>query len=166
LALYEQGCYGEVVETLLERFTFQQPAHHTFPLDGKVYALLARAYANRGQLAEALAWCDKAVAADKLNHGFHYLRAMILQGQGQLEEAVRSLVRALYLNQNCVLAHFTLGHLTRQQGKRQEAMKHFAHALALLRIQCSDTLLLEAEGLTAGRLTDIIHALTDGELFR
>jgi chemotaxis protein methyltransferase CheR len=124
-------------------------------------ALLARAYANQGKLAEALAWCEKAVAADKLNPGLHYLRATILQEQGAVAEAVMSLKRVLYLDQNFVLAHFALGNLMLRQGKLSESQKHLENALALLPAYRPEETLPEAEGVTAGRLGEIIVSLME-----
>ena len=43
--------------------------------------LLARAWANLGD-AEAMRWCDRALAADRLNPSLHHLRGTILQEAG------------------------------------------------------------------------------------
>ena len=121
--------------------------------------LLARAQANQGNLTEALASCDRALAADKLNPAGHYLRASVLQELGELDEAVPAFQRALYLEPGFVLAHFALGNLARRRGRLAAADRHFAHALAGARAQPADELLPEAEGLTAGRMAEIIAAL-------
>jgi chemotaxis protein methyltransferase CheR len=149
LALYQQGRYAEVADTLSARCA---DAH----ADTLALALLARAYANQGQLTDARQWCEKALAADKLNAGLHYLHATILQEQGTVDEAVGALKRALYLDQHCVLAHWALGALARRQGRLQASRQHVAHALALLSAYRRDEILPDAEGITAGRLRDII----------
>ena len=116
--------------------------------------LLARVYANQGKLPEALAWCEKAVATDKLNPAGHFLRATILMEQKDVEEARATLKRALYLNPRFVLAHFALGSVAQRLGKSAEAGKHFENTLALL-CQCRpDEVLPEADGMTAGRLME------------
>ena len=150
LALYEQSRYAEAAEKLIELYSHD--------IDNpKATALLARAYANQGKLAEALEWCKKAIATDKLNPALNYFRATILQEHGQLEEAVMSLKRALYLDQNFVLAHFALGNIARQQGKFNESDKHFENALTLLDGYRQEDILPESEGMTAGRLMEIIQ---------
>jgi chemotaxis protein methyltransferase CheR len=126
--------------------------------NAQVLAQLARVDANQGHLAGALAWCEKALAADKLNPGYHYLLATILQERGQTTESMQSLQRALYLDQHFVLAHFALGTLTRRQGRLKESHKHFANALALLNAYGQDEILPESEGMTAGRLREIIRS--------
>ena len=56
-----------------------------YPLGGKAYEFLAQAFANAGNLQEALRWCEKAIAIDKMNAEFHFLRAKILQQQSLLK---------------------------------------------------------------------------------
>ena len=119
----------------------------------------ARDCADQGKLAEALAWCEKAVAADKLDPALHYLLATILQEQGEAEAAGGALRRALYLDPEFALAHFALGNLRLAQGRRPEAQRHFANAHALLRARPHDELLPQSEGLTAGRLAEIIASV-------
>jgi chemotaxis protein methyltransferase CheR len=123
---------------------------------GDAPSFMARACANEGKLAEAAEWCEKAIAADKLNPACHYLLAAIQQELGQHDGAVRSLMRALYLDADFVLAHFALGNLRLSHGRRREAERHFENALALLRAHPRDEILPESEGLTAGRLGEII----------
>lgn len=120
---------------------------------------MARSQANQGKLTEAIAWCEKAIAAGKLNPATHYLLGIILQEQGKSENAVQSLMRAIYLDQDFVLAHFALGNLRLAQGRQREAERHFGNALALLRMHPQDEMLPESEGLTAGRLTEIITSV-------
>ncbi len=127
--------------------------------DTKAMILLARSYANCGKTVPALEWCEKAIAIDRLNPGCHYLHAMILQERGQVEKAVKSLQRALYLDQDFVLAHFALGNLCKQQGKIKESERHFMNALSLLRRFKNDEILPESEGITAGRLSEIITSI-------
>ncbi|MBI1940196.1 MAG: tetratricopeptide repeat protein [Acidobacteria bacterium] len=154
--LYERGRYVEAEEQILAWLSENSD-------DSKALALLARVCANQGRLREALEWCGKAIAAEKVNAGSHYLRATILLEQGLLEEAGASLKRALYADQNFVLAHFVLGNLARQQGKFREAQKHFENALSLLRAYGREQVLPESEGITAGRLAEIINVQMDRE---
>jgi chemotaxis protein methyltransferase CheR len=99
------------------------------------------------------------VAADKLDASGHYLRAVVLQELGENDQARRSFQRALYLQPDFVLAHFALGNLADSHRKNNEADKHFANASHLLRGCRPGDLLPEADGLTAGRLTEIIASI-------
>ncbi|TAJ19230.1 MAG: chemotaxis protein CheR [Rugosibacter sp.] len=115
--------------------------------------------ADQGRLAEATAWCEKAIAADKLDPTTHYLLATILQEQGENDRAVQALLHALYLAPDFVLAHFALGNLRLSQGRHREARRHFSNAQALLHTHTQDEILPESEGLTAGRLGEIIASV-------
>ena len=127
--------------------------------DSEASSRTARACANQGKLAEAVEWCEKAIAADKLNPANQYLLATIRQELGQSDAAMQSLMRALYLDPDFVLAHFALGNLCLSQGLRRKAERHFDNALALLHTHPHDAPLPESEGLTAGRLTEIITSV-------
>lgn len=119
-------------------------------------AACARKWADQGDLAAALDWCEQAVAADRLNPAWHYLKAAILQEQDALTDAVLALRTALYLDRDFIMAHFALGNLALQQGDLRAAGRHFDNALALLAGQQQDEALPEGEGLTAGRLQEIV----------
>jgi chemotaxis protein methyltransferase CheR len=129
------------------------PSNH----DAAAMGLLARNYADQGLLAEASAWCSKALAADKLNPAWCYLHAAILQEQGLAEDAAAALRRALFLAPDYVVAHFALGNLTRRQGKPKDAQRHFRNALAILSGQPADETVPDAGGITAGRLAEAIE---------
>jgi chemotaxis protein methyltransferase CheR len=160
LMLYQQGSYTEAADKLL-LFLSQEGEEQP-----KAAALLARVYANQGKLGEALQWCEKSIAADKLDAACHYLHAVILQEQGSIKEAALSLNRALYLDHRFVLAHFALGNLTSRQGKLKESQKHFENALSLLSAYQQGEVLPESEGIAAGRLAEIIQSTTNREISR
>jgi chemotaxis protein methyltransferase CheR len=151
-SLYQQGRYAETAETLLCSF-----ARH--PPTSQAYSLLTRALANLGQLADALNWCERWIAADKLDAAGHYLRAVILLEQGAAERARSPLQRAVYLDPDFVLAHFALGNLARSSGKSAAADKHFTNALRLLHRQPADALVPESDGLSVRRLTETITSM-------
>jgi chemotaxis protein methyltransferase CheR len=120
------------------------------------FSLLAREMANQGQLADALVWSERWIAADKIDSAARYLHAMILQEMGEREAARRSLHRAVYLQPDFALAHFALGNLARAELRSTEANRHYANALHVLRGCPPDEPLPESDGMTAGRLAEII----------
>jgi len=152
-ALYERGRYGEATRELLELVSHDQDTVTAL-------TLLARTYANQGDLMEARRWCERAITKDKLVSGLHYLRATILMEQGAAEEAVMSLKRALYLDPDFVLAHFAMGVLNSRRGKLKETGKHFKNVITLLRNCPQEKILPESDGITAGRLGDIVGLIS------
>ena len=122
-------------------------------------SLQARALANQGRHADALLWCERWIAANKIDAAAHYVQATVLQEMGQREAARRSLQRAVYLQPDFALAHFVLGNVARADGRTAETGRHFANALYALRDWPPDALLPESDGLTAARLVEIITTL-------
>lgn len=152
-AAYELGLYTEAASEL-------DAALQIDPGNIEATILKARTCANRGDLAAARVLCVMAIAADKLNPVCHYLLATVFQEQGEPGEAIKSLKRAIYLEPAFVLAHFALGNLLSEQGKRGESEKYLANALTLLERYRKDEVVRHSEGVTAGRLAEVIDAST------
>jgi chemotaxis protein methyltransferase CheR len=157
--LYECCRYKEVTEKLTIALSSTSANHDQASGNEKSLALMARANANLGKLNDARVWCEKAIALNKLEPGLYYLLATILQEQNQLEEAITALNRALYLNQDYLPAHFALGNLQRQLGRQEEALKHFEHSLMILSSYAPGDLLPDSDGMTAGRLSEMIVSM-------
>jgi chemotaxis protein methyltransferase CheR len=119
----------------------------------------ARLLADQGRLADALALCEEAIKYDKLNPALHYLQSTILQEMGRAGDAAVSLKRALYIDQEFAIAHFALGHLMQRQGKYLEAGKHLEKACSLLKLFGHGDIPPEADGISAGRLIELIHMM-------
>ncbi len=158
LTLYHQGKYKEAAHKLSGLLAETEATSGAKPAFGKAAALMAQAQANRGEIAVALEWVEKAIAADKLNAELYYLRATIFQEQGEILKAVASLKQSIYLDQAFVMAHFALGALTLQSGKPREAGRHLENALSLLLACPADDPVPGAEGMTGARLSEIITA--------
>lgn len=153
LTHYEKGLFAEAADQLKKHIS-------NIPEDHQAMVLLARSYANTGRLTEALEWSEKAIVTYRLNPVYYYLHANILQEHGKMKEAVASLKQALYVDQDFVLAYFTLGNLARLQGKITESARHYQNALNILDKTPKEDILPESEGLTAGRLMEIIQSIT------
>ena len=152
---FSQGLYGEAA-SLLESISDEDRGE-----DGQL--LLSRAYANMGRLEEASSWCERAQAKDALNRGAYILLATIRQEQARGEEAIKNLKKALYLDQDSVIAHFMLGKLLFSSGgAHEQALRHIRTAHKLLELLGDDDLLPESDGMMAGRLKEIIASMLKG----
>lgn len=136
------------------------------PDDSRYIILLARIYANEGKLLEALELCKKAIEIDKLNSTYHFLLAVIKSECGLIEDAILSLKNVIYLDHNNLLAHFTLGNLVWQNGMIKESQKHFRNALDLAAAFHPGKILPEADGMTVGRIKEIINSMLQKELYK
>ena len=76
----------------------------------------------------------------------------------RFDAAVASLKRSLYLDQDFILAHFTLANINRSAERFKESNKSYKNALALLSAMAPDRVIPESEGITAGRLKEIINS--------
>ncbi len=150
VALFEAGCYDSIIDQV-------SPLALQDSTNVKLITLLAKVYANQGKLSDAIQWCERAIETDKLNAESHHLRAIILQEQGQTESAMASLKRALYLNSNFIVAHYLLGNLFLQIGRIKESQKYHRNALQLLQQHKQEDIIPSADGITAGRLTELIR---------
>jgi chemotaxis protein methyltransferase CheR len=150
LALFRQSRYTEAADATRQLLDTRQR-------DARTMVLMGRIHANLGELAASLPWCEQAVAADRLNAASHYLLGTILQELGRGPEAVPAYKRALYLEPDFVLGEFALAMLYRDQHRTHEAARHFANALLILDGHAEDDVLPESDGMTAGRLKEIIR---------
>lgn len=135
---------------------FQEPVFHKKEDEPETLLLFARVCANQGKLTEALAWCEKAIAADKMAAVAHYLKAAILEEQGLLQEASSSLRQVVYAEPKFVMGHFSLGNLARRQGKRKESRKHFENVRLLLAQHGPEDIVPESDGLSVGMLREML----------
>jgi chemotaxis protein methyltransferase CheR len=123
----------------------------------------ARWMADQGKLAEALRCCDLALAADACNISAHYLRAVVLQEQGRMDEAVLSLRQVLFLDPHFVLGHVALGAVAHERGDAAGASRHLHHALEILEPLDPAEAVPDGEGLTALQLLKMVRALVQEE---
>jgi len=134
-----------------------------FSSDNYSAARRAQELADQGKLSEARLVCDRAIAGDPVNPSHRFLRAMVEQELGMLDDAMRSLEQALYLDQVFVMAHFALGNLGRRLGRRDVSRRHLRIALGLAQGLQPESQLPESGGLSAGRIAELIHSMSAGE---
>ncbi len=144
---YSQGNYTEVIDKL-------QKKNQSL----KEHILLIRAYANLGNFTEAIKSSAKALEANKLDPGLHFLHATILLENNDPDEAIASLKRSIFLDTNFVVSYFSLAKIYERQGKMANANKCYENILNILNTCKQDDLLPESEGITAGRFREIINA--------
>jgi chemotaxis protein methyltransferase CheR len=153
--LFTRGLHHETVQLIQSKLD-GHAAH------GRDAFLLARAYANLGDLDEALLCIQNAVETDKLRAEYHYLLAMIQLEKNASDEAERSLKRVIYLDEQHLMALFSLGHLAMQQQRANVAEKYFQHALRVISSANEFGAIPEGDGMTNDRFKEIIlNALSD-----
>jgi chemotaxis protein methyltransferase CheR len=111
-----------------------------------------RALADAGELDSAAAQAAAAIQAHPLAVELHYMRAVVLAGLGQGDEASASLRRVIYLDPSLAVAHFTLGSILWRSGAVADARRCYRNALALAAGRPPQESLGLSEGETAGRM--------------
>jgi chemotaxis protein methyltransferase CheR len=157
-ALYARGRYGDAVIALRAEFAASRTARE----DARLLAAYARALANQGDLSAALGASERWIERDERDAAAHYLNAMVLQELGERAGSRGALQRAVSLQPEFTLAHFALGNCARAEARHAEAQKYFRSAARLLDERDADEPVPESEGLSVGRLREIITALTLG----
>lgn len=152
--LYKNGKYKDAVEKLLL-------THKEHPDDFETLVLLTRIYADRRMLKETLEWSEKAIEVEKLNPLNYYLQALIQIEFDNYEKSVSLLQRAIYLDQDFVIAHFMLGDSNRKLGNIEFATKHWRNALTLLKKYTPDEIIPHSDGLTVRMLSEIILSIME-----
>ncbi len=158
-ALYDDGRYDAVIPVLTPLLTGVGNPVSEDSCYAEAMAMLARAHANLGQLEEAREWATCAVAERKTDASLRYLLAGVLLESGSMREAGNMLRGALFLDQEFVLAHFALGNLAQHQGHLRQRNKSYSTALDLLKQMDAVDEVPESDGLTAGRLREIIQTI-------
>ncbi len=129
-------------------------------LDEKIQK--ARELANSGRNNDALAYLGELAETDgRLDYRVHFLFALIADHDGYVSKAADSLKRSIFLNKSFVVGHYYLGVIHQREGDIDDAKRSFKNVLRLLDDLRDNRELEEAEGLTAGRLREIVKSLFD-----
>ena len=153
LNMYQSGNYDGAAALLQEYVTHYQVHAAT------ARVLLVKCYANIRAWDHALMWCRECINADPFNPSGYYLEAGVQQEADRPEQAIRALKRALYLDIDYVPAYVMLGNLMQRAQRAAESDKYFTTALELLATFDAADVVPDTEGLTAGRMRELIRAI-------
>lgn len=157
LDLYQKKQYQEVISLLFPMIKENENNDSFLKTKQKEIYLLIKTFANQGNLNDATLLVEREMKLDKLNPPLHYIHATLLQAEGNIQEAIKSLKKALFLDPNYIIAYFTLGVLEKQIGNTQSATRNFTTALDLIdTLPASEEMVPETEGLTKSYLRDLI----------
>jgi chemotaxis protein methyltransferase CheR len=123
----------------------------------QAYYLLAEAYANSGDHANAMQVCQQVLQLNPFAVEPLYLLAQISQEQGNLEEAQSSLRRIIYLMPTAVYAYFELGCLYEQAGNMARADKNWRSAFDGLKQIAPNTTVDCQKRVTAAELQTMVE---------
>ncbi|MCX6283511.1 MAG: hypothetical protein NTW31_04650 [Bacteroidetes bacterium] len=148
---FQKRSYGEVIRLLDKPVTSSRSAD--------ALLLMTKAFANLGKLNEALKLCSELLEQDAAKPLYFYLEASILlelREEGKAEEALR---KALYLDNEMILAHYLMGNILRRKGHLNQANKHYRNILNIISDLPDESVLEESDGLTAGYMKETLKSL-------
>lgn len=155
LKLYEQGHYREVSQMLEDFFS---KVHISSSHTGSMI-ILAKSYSNQKKYSPAEEWCKKAIEYNRTDKYYYYLLSTILQEENKIGEAIISLKKAIYIDDNFILPYFLLGNLYLKQGKQKDAEKQFENTLSMLDKLGDEAVLHASDGMTAGKMKEIVKTM-------
>lgn len=118
---------------------------------------VAKLRASRLELDAAEQWIEIAVQGAPMVASAHYLKGVVLQERGDLAGALESLRRCLYVDPAFALGHVAIAALYSRLDQQPRARKALEAASALLGGRERDELVPEGDGLTYGRLAELVR---------
>lgn len=151
--LYELGEYKTIIDSAPQIVGVSDPG------SVETLGLIARSYANLGNLEAAIDWCDRLIAQDTVNARWYYLKATIHHEKGEDPAALKALKQSTFLDERYIIAHFVMGNLHRQTGDSERSNKCFDHVARLLESRDKSEIVMDSDGLTVGQLSSIVSTL-------
>jgi chemotaxis protein methyltransferase CheR len=121
------------------------------------------AYQRAKWLADRMQWDDAeaciatALAQTPLSAPAHYLHGLILLEKGQSAAALAALRSCVFAEPDFVLGHMAMADLFDRQGQKERARKALEIAGRLAATRPADEAIPEGDGLTSGRLVEIVR---------
>ncbi len=126
------------------------------PARPEAAALLGQTYANQGMWREGERWCRQAIRENNLLMEPYYTLALILQHQGQLEDAIEMMKKVVYLDRASIRGHYGLADLYHRKGSLRQALKSLDNAHRALGGRNGNEVIPESGGVTVERLREAI----------
>lgn len=148
--LLQQGCPQEAISALQQKVK-------AAPDFAPAHSLLGLIYANLGRWPEAKQWCQSALKLNNLLAETYFVLSLIHQHEEDLETAISTLKKAVYIDRNAPLFHFNLALLYRRQGQSDQAQRAYQNVVKILEKWPPETVVPDSGGMTARHLLETIQ---------
>ncbi|MGE5430707.1 MAG: CheR family methyltransferase [Syntrophomonadaceae bacterium] len=155
--LFESGEYDKAINILLSSLSVPNEAGHDLDKRIEAFEILIRALTSAGDIELAIDWCRKGIEENKLSARFYILLANLLNISGDMAGAIEELKKAVYLEPGNFLANFYIANIYRGKNELGLARRHLNYALSIINGFDQNEVLKETEGVTAGRMKEIIE---------
>ncbi len=119
-------------------------------------------YSNIGELEKALDFNDKILEIDKIDKNAYAHKGTIFMELGRYEEAMMSFKKVIFLDPENIISFFMIGNIYRAKDEMLKAASSFKTACKYLDKEADDSILDDAEGITAGNLKEMIKTILKG----
>jgi chemotaxis protein methyltransferase CheR len=117
----------------------------------------AKRLADRGDWQQAEQLIAVALKQDPLSAAAHYVHALIVLEKGTPDAALAALRRCVFADSAFVLGHLTMADIFARQGQAERARKALETAGRLAACRPANEAIPEGDGLTAGRLLEMVN---------
>jgi chemotaxis protein methyltransferase CheR len=121
--------------------------------------LLARLYADRGQLTKARRWGNRAIELDTLLAEAYYIVALVEEQEGRFVEAIDLLKKVIYLDRTGPLPYFNLAMLYKKREQPDRAQQSLNNLSRILASWLPEQIIPDTDGTTAADLLRAAHQL-------
>lgn len=149
ISLYNAGLIDDALNSFGELAA-------TNPGNGLVLYWMAKVYAGRLDYGNAEHWIGEALKHQPLLAPAHYLKGLIYQEQGKLEQSLAALRNCLYADPNFFLGYYNLAGIHKLLLKPHKAMKILLLLEEMLSKFDQDDLVPEGDGITIGQLSKLV----------
>jgi chemotaxis protein methyltransferase CheR len=111
-----------------------------------------------GDWVAARLLADRLLGLDQINPLGHYLKSVILENAGLVEEAERSLRNSIYLDRGFTAAHYALGTLLEKHGDLRGAARSYGTAVRTLAAAPPESEPLPLSDTSASTLLELLEA--------
>ena len=119
---------------------------------------LAKIYANKSEFDNATYWIEIVLEREPVFAPAYYVKGLILEGLGKLEQSLESIRRCLYIDPEFLLGHATMISLFRQLSQTKRALKVIQNLEKQIANQSLDDLVPEGDGMTISLLKEFISS--------
>ena len=117
---------------------------------------LAKIYAGRLEFDNGEYWIDIAIEREPVFAPAYYLRSLILQGLGMLDQSLEAVRRCLYIDPEFLLGHIVMADLLRQFFYPKRAKNVLKNLEKLIFGKAPEDLVPEGDGMTIALLQEFI----------
>ncbi len=112
---------------------------------------------DQGLWDEGMNLCLKRIDENALDANAYFYASVVSESLKDHDSAIKYIKKALYIDRNFVLAHYHYGLFNLKIESYALALKAFDNAINLLEKLESQTIILNADGLTAGQLAEMSY---------